>query len=221
MPLHTVEPELRGRTPRPARFTVGAQAARASLLALMFLGVGLVGWCAAQDVGDLAALRAEGRTTTAVVMGKHKTHGKTTSYYLDYGFLGNLVWVNDDEEVSSSEYDRAQMDAPLLVTFLPAHPQTHRVGVVGNARIARQRTSWTVGGLATFAVLGMLVVFTERQYRNHLYLLRDGIPVTGTVMDQHVVRGKSTTYYVRYQFPPASPGAVQTRQIAASPRLYQ
>lgn len=213
------EPELSGPVPRPARFTRGTQVARFLLLALLVAGVWLVCGLASRDLADLAALRTSGRQVTASVMGKHETHGKSTSYYLDYGFLGNWTWVSDDESVSRSEYNAASLGDPILVTYLPSHPKTHRVGQVDEARVARARTAWTWGGGVTFVVLGLILLVAEANYRNQRRLLREGIPVTSEVMDRKSVPGKSTTYYIWYRYPLPN-GGEETKKLSVSSRVY-
>ena len=166
-------------------------------------------------------LCAHGSAATAVIMGKHTTHSRTTSYFLDYGFLANWVWVNSDEEVSVAAYDRAETGDPIPVTYLPAHPQTHRVGPVNAARLYHQRAKWVLGGLVTFVVLGSLFLFTEQRYRRHRQLLRDGIPVVGRVLDRKAVRGKSITYSVRYGYTPVSAANEISGESTVTPRVYE
>ncbi len=218
-PSHGIEPELTDRTPHAARFTGGTQVGRLAVLALTAGGLWLVCWLASRDLGDLVALRAAGRPTTARVTGRHESHGKSTTYYLDYEFEGNGQQVEDDEAVSESEYDDTSIGTAIPVVYLPSDPQTHRIGAVNDARIARSRTAWGVGALVTLIVLGGILWANEATRRNHLRLLREGVPVVGVVLDRNVVQAKSTTYYVQYRFT-APPASAQVKKVSVTKRLY-
>lgn len=213
-----IEPELQGSIPRRVRYTAGTQISRLVLLLLLVGGVWLISWLGTRDLKDLTALRSHGEQIQAQVIGEHKSHGKSTTYYVDYSFMGSGELVDSDEDVSRSTYYATHPGDTLLVTYLPTHPKTHRVGVVDGARVTAQRIRWTIGTLVTLAVFGLILWAVESNRRRHRQLLAEGMPVQGIVTDHRMIQGKNTTYYVTYQFP--GPAGTLTKKITVSRSFY-
>lgn len=188
------------------------------MLALLIGVTWLVAWCGTRDIGDLTALLNHGVTTTAHVTDKHVHHGKSTSYAVDYSFTVDREEVDSQESVSSWEYDNANIGDPIRVTYLPEDPQTHRVGDVTRDRLDTQQSHWHMGTAAAAIALGLILLAAEMNYRGYRRLLEEGVPVTGTVTDQRMVRGKSATYYLLYEFP--GPLGTQTNKVTVSYRVY-
>lgn len=209
-----IEPELRGATPRRVSYTAGTQAARTLCVVLLVGVTWLVGWLGARDIGDLNALLGHGMTTTAHVTDKHEHHGKSTSYSLDYSFTVDGEEVDSNESISHYTYDYTNIGDPIDVTYLPEQPQTHRVGAVTRDRVDIQRTEWQWGDFAAAGIMGLILLAVELNYRGHRRLLETGVPVRGEVTDRSMVRGKSTTYYLYYEFP--GPLQTQTNKITVS-----
>ncbi len=227
LPETSVPDELPPEVPRPAKFTASTQVSRLFLLALLLFAVGLLWWLADRDLGNMAALKARGHTTLAHVVGKHITQGKSTSYYLDYTFDGDGIWVDGEESVGEDEYTDAQNGEPIQVTFLPSHPETYRLGAVTQARIMARQGRWLWGGLAASAVLGLLLACAEANFRQHLALLRDGSVAAGTVTDRSIkpISSSQKAFYVTYQFTAEGRFAVANRsylkKVTCTQRFYE
>ncbi len=202
-----VEPELRGQMPRRVRYTFRAQATRLFVLCLLLGGVGLITSLSVQDTGELTRLAASGIRTTGRITGKHTSGHKNTTYYLDYSYTANGRAESGEETVSSSDFRQANAGDSVLVTYLPDDPTVHRVGVVDEARVTHARTLWALGTLGAALVLGLLLVATEANFRNHRALLETGVAVMGRLTNRYVTRGnKSNSYYIQYEFDgPAGP----------------
>lgn len=212
---------------RAAKFTASTQASRLFLLLLLVFAVGLLGYLADRDLGDLSALKAHGRTTYAHVADKHITHGKSDTYYLDYTFDGDGTWVDGDKSVGRDEYEDTRPGEPIEVTFLPSRPETHRLGTVTQARIQKRQGGWLWGGLAAFAFFGLLLAGVEATFRRHLTLLRDGSVAAGTVTDRSTspISSSQKAFFVTYQFTAEGRFAVASRsyskKVTCSQRFYE
>jgi len=202
--------ELPMGVPRPARFTTSTQAARLFLLSLLVCVVGLLWHLADLDLGDMNALKARGHTTLARVVGKHITHSKSDTYYLDYTFDGDGIWVDGKESVGKDEYEDTQYGEPIQVTFLPSLPQTHRLGAMTRERIQAQQSRWLWGQFGAFVFFGLMLVAAEANFRQHLSLLRDGLAVAGTVTDRSISPSQKA-FFVTYQFAVDGRFAVESR----------
>lgn len=191
--------ELTPDVPRTARFTTSTQVSRLFLLLLLLFAVGLLGWLASRDLGNMNALKVRGHTTLAHVVGKHITQGKSTSYYLDYTFDGDGIWVDGEESVGEDEYADAQNGEPIQVTFLPSCPQTYDLGTMTQERIRARQRVWLWGEFGAFVFFGLSLVGTEVALRQHLSLLRDGSVAAGTVTDRSISPSQKA-FFVTYQF---------------------
>ncbi|MDQ2688560.1 MAG: DUF3592 domain-containing protein [Armatimonadota bacterium] len=214
-----IEPELRGQTPRRVRYDPSTQIARWILLVVFVGGLGVVIWRASLDLGDLAALRTRGATVMADVTDTYTSSGRSTTYHVEYTFTANGVNVSDDDDVRYTIYSRAKRGHPLLVTYLPSHPETHRVGTVDEARIVDQGRWWALLLLITLLLLGSWFLFHDQNYRSRLKLLKDGVPVTGEVTDRDIFTNRGDKYYnISYQFP--SPTGTRTNRTRVPQEIY-
>ncbi len=191
--------ELPPDVPRGAKFTTSTQVSRLVLLLLLVFAVGLLWRLASCDLGDLNALKIYGRTTLAHVVGKHVYQGKSKTYYLDYTFDGDGIWVDGKESVGQDEYADSRPGEAIEVTFLPSSPQTYRLGTVTQARIEAQQSRWLWGELAAFVFFSLLLIGMEATFRQHLSLLRDGSVAAGTITE-HSVSPSQKAFFVAYQF---------------------
>ena len=210
IPETSVPDELTPDVPRPAKFTTPTQAARLFLLLLLVFAVGLLWYLADRDLRDLNALKAQGRSTLAHVVGKHINEGKSKTYYLEYTFDGNGIWVDGDESVGEDEYSETQPGKAIELTFLPSCPQTYRLGMVTQARIEAQRSRWLWGESAAFVFFSLLLIGTEAIFRQHLLLLRDGSVAAGIVTDRSTGTPQRV-FDVTYQFTVDGRFAVESR----------
>lgn len=197
-----LEPELVDPGPRRVRFTWQTQACRYGLLNLAILILLFAQWRVSVNLRELGELAAQGRMIQGRVTQLRESHGKSTSYYVCYEFqpISGGDFLEDRISVSHTEYRNTSVGDPISVTFLPARPEEHRVGVVNQARIENTRSNATmgllIGGLVAAGILGGL----EYYFRSRLALLRDGIGTVGQVVDHKVIRSKSTTYKLVYRY---------------------
>lgn len=219
LPETSVPDELPPEVPRPAKFTASTQVSRLFLLALLLFAVGLLWWLADRDLGNMAVLKARGHTTLAHVVGKHITQGKSTSYYLDYTFDGDGIWVDGEESVGEDEYTDAQNGEPIQVTFLPSRPQTYDLGTMTQERIQARQSVWLWGEFGAFVFFGLLLIGTEVTFQRHLSLLRDGSVATGTVTDLRSPGAPQGLFHVAYQF--KADGTLYSERVLCPQRFHE
>lgn len=210
LPDTSVPDELPPEVPRPAKFTASTQVSRLFLLALLLFAVGILWWLADRDLGNMAALKARGQTAMAHVVGKHITQGKSTSYYLDYTFDGDGIWVDGKESVGRDEYEDNRPGEAIQVTFLPSRPDTYLLGAVTQARIEARQGRWLWGEFGAFVFFSLLLIGAEATFRQHLSLLRDGSVAVGTITDRSISPSQNG-FFVTYQFTVDGRFAVESR----------
>ena len=128
------------------------------VLLLVLAGVvGVLMWMAHRDQVDLAALLAHGATTEATVTGKHTASGRSTTYYVDYAFTAEGVTVKSSDDVEYSLYRQANVGGPLLVTYLPGHPETHRSDAVDATLVANDRGAWILALVLALVIGGITI----------------------------------------------------------------
>jgi hypothetical protein len=172
-------------------------------IVLTNLAVGATLLCiflATLDLNGLAALKARGATAVATVTDLEERRGKSTTYRVDYVFSVPGRVINGRDKIERGEYMASRIGDTRTVTYLPGDPDTFRLGAVNDERIAAQRNRWTGGLVGIAALLGGICALVEADYRKHLRLLREGIPVVARVTDGQVVRGNTPAYYLSYRF---------------------
>ncbi len=204
--------------PRSARFTTAAQVSRLFLLLFVAAVAVLLGWLQNRDLSRLKALKVQGHTTLARVVGKHTSVGKSTSYYLEYTFDGDGIWVNGAENVGEDEYTDAQPNETIQVTFLPSYPQIYELGTMTEERIEARQDVWLWGEFAASAFLGLLLFGTEATRRRHLSLLCGGSVASGIVTD-HSTGPSQGVFHVTYQF--TADGRLYSEKVSSTQRFHQ
>jgi hypothetical protein len=125
---------------RPAAFGGRVQALRAVLggVALAIGGVGLV--MTARNLNELAELRGSGRLTTAQVFNKEPEVqlGNAATGLVYYSFRINGRVVTGRFRAPRADYPLLRTGRHLTVTYLPADPGIHRLGVVDGGRVLRE-----------------------------------------------------------------------------------
>jgi len=204
--------------PRAARFTTSTQVSRLSLLLFIACVACLLGWSHDRDLGRMNALKAQGRAALAHVVGKHTFVGKSTSYYLEYTFDGDGIWVNGDESVGEDEYNDTRPGEVIPVTFLPSYPQIYEIGTMTEERIQARQGVWLWGEGAAFAFFSLWVLGMESTFRRHLSLLRNGTVTLGVVTNRST-RPPQGPPQVTYQF--VADGKTYSEKISTSFRFYE
>lgn len=133
------------------------KAARPFVLLVLAGVVGVMMWLAHRDQADLGALLAHGATTEAAVTGRHTESGRSMTYYVDYTFTAGGRTVKSSDDVAYSLYRQARVGGPLLVTYLPEHPDTHRAGAVDATVVADDRGAWVLALLLTLVIGGIMI----------------------------------------------------------------
>ena len=193
------DPELEP-PPRKARLTTAAQVSRFVAVAVWLAATLGVFMLALRDMGQLKQLIAGGRQTQATVMGKYTGDFGSYSCYVWYEFPFGRYRFPDSIPVSLDEYEATRIPSPLTVTFLPADPTIHRVGVVDQVRMNQELSQWewAIGLTSTF--FAMYWAFVERRYRWRIFLLRHGIAVPATVTSTEARRISKSSYWVLYTY---------------------
>lgn len=194
------DPEMLGQTPRRAGFTSSAIALRRFLLLLLITGPMIYVFYATQDMRQIQALRYHGLAVQATVTSKHISHGKSDSYYLDYEYVQGSTMISDDDNVGESVYEQTNVGDPLTITYLPSDTSVYCAGVVTDDRVSGRETNWVLWGIILVALLAAIFFGVVNAQKNQLFLLTYGSPATAMVTDRRVIKGKTVTYRLMYQF---------------------
>ena len=204
--------------PRAARFATSTQISRLSLLLFMVFVACLLGWLHDRDLGRMNALKAQGRTALAHVVGKHTSQGKSTSYYLEYDFKANGVWQYGERNVSEDEYAESRLGEAVLVTYLPSQPETFVFGAMTRARIRARQGVWLWGEGAAFAFFSVWLFGMVSTFRRHLSLLRDGTVAAGIITERSPGPTQGM-FHVTYQF--VADGKRYSERISSTQPFYE
>lgn len=196
----TIEPELRGPTPRPLRFRTGTQLARVFLV-LLCLGIPLLLGALLDGARQQAEqLARQGRIVQARVTSRHAS-GRSDGYSLNYEFPLDGRTETGSQSVSEAVYDRTSAGDPLTITYLPAHPGVQRLGKVDAANVKEERmTEGLILGML-LPVFGGLAGYLEWYFRRQLSLLRNGVAVRADLVEwSEPGPGRYPLYYITYEY---------------------
>ncbi len=119
-------------------------------LALMLAIGGVLLAVGIADLRETQRLRADGEFARAKVTGRHKSGGKSRSYYLDVEFQsrgGQLVALT--ESVSRGRYERTKPGDTVPLHYLLSDPSVMKIGAK-----PQPDTSWFIMSLGAFIVTG-------------------------------------------------------------------
>lgn len=204
--------------PRAARFTARTHASRRLLLLFIVSVACLLGWSHDRDLERMNALKAQGRSALAHVVGKHMSGGKSTSYHLEYDFKASGVWQYGERSVTEDEYAGSGRGEAALVTYLPLHPETFVFGAMTQGRIQQRQDLWLWGEGGAFALFSLWVFGMESTFRRHLSLLRNGMVALGAVTERST-RPPQGPPQVTYQF--MADGRSYSEKISTDFRFYE
>src|SRR5262249_48710454 len=140
----------------------------------------VIGWLASRDMSDLHALQSHGVEAHAIITGKRRSGGRSTSYYLAYTMRTPNGFVDDEDQVKATLYEERHKGDVLLLTVLPEHPETHRLGRVDDFRVQDRGIAWTFGILGDIGIFGIVITGMLYDYRRELHLVQRGIPTPST-----------------------------------------
>ena len=196
------EPELQ-MSVRQASWTFKTQGKRLLLLSLLLAVLLIGGYGGYHDSSDLYALSQHGKEVTAQVTDSHVYHGKSTTYTLMYRFQGGGEEISGSSEVSRALYESATGGTPVLtVTYLPSNPSIHRLDHVDVPRFLKRTAFWILGVSGITAILMLIVVAAERDYRRQMRLAVSGVPTMARITECKPPEKSSKTgdYILVYEF---------------------
>lgn len=215
---YVLEPELQSWLARPARLKAEARLTLRILVCVTLALAGFIGALAYHDLGELFALRAQGRVEQAFITNRKKVSGKAYSYYVTYALEMQGVSIEDEAQVSESDYNQKHIGDTVFLTFLPQSPQVHRLGRVTDERVRDSVVNWTLGMVACVGLLGAGTTVTAFEYSRELRLVREGVPAQAVISKCIAPQPntKYTDYKVTYRFTPPSGEQVQTCSVVGS-----
>jgi len=221
-------PELQRRPPRAIRRKSGAFGGcglvfgRLFILPHMIIGLGLL-----FTVPLTIAEMFFGQVTQGQIIKKWTTSGKKTNYHIKYEYDVNGVHRSGERSCSQSEYDAI---ADPSRTQPPPSIEIRGLNIAGryfHEAMLPDESRWGKIGFFMFFALfwnGVLSVFVYilwiapwREKR----LYRWGTPVPGRIYGKHTRSGKSTSYYLDYEFIQPQLGMLRKRQSVPSERYYK
>lgn len=215
--IDTIEPELLRPTPRPIRRRVGkgceTGCLRLFILPHMCAGVFFIIMALHNSLVLIA-----GQTVQARVLEHTTSHGKSTTYRIRSAYVWDGREYENQASVSSSQYYSLSDGDTVAIKLLPIVP---RHGVL----VAPGASYFTLFGLPWLMAVfwnGVLSLFVYAAYIVpiiHKRIVSRGVPTRGRIIDKRTVSGKSTSYYVKYEFEPGTSltgdSAWETRVSAA------
>jgi hypothetical protein len=196
--------ELERRPPRPVHRRAGALGCGViggRFFALVFIVVGLV---LLGRIPIVIAVVTHGESHVGTVEKTWSSRGRrSTSYHVRYWYEAGGQVRSDSRSVSHSQYDR-------LSSSLPALPLDVRAKEIGgtyfNEMYLPGESLWGPVWVAVLvAVVGNGVAWLISYFAfivplQHKKLCREGKAIVGHITRMHSSSGKTTTYYLDYEF---------------------
>jgi hypothetical protein len=189
---------------RSASFRGRTQAVRAMAWGIVCVfGVLSLGMTA-RNLGELLALRRSGRLTEAQVFNKEPEVqlGNATTGLVYYSFRIQRRSVTGRFRAQRADYPLLRTGRHLTVTYLPADPGIHRLGLVDTGRVLREGAATLLLLLCGGVYIVAPAIVLERAWRRELRLARCGVETEGAIVGcrPHYRSGKPVAYDVRYEF---------------------
>ena len=217
--------ELERRPPRSVRRragTLGCGLIFGRFFVLIFLGAGLFMLARIPIVYEVVT---HGESHPGTVTKTWTSRGRrSTSYYVAYSYEAGGQVRTDSRSVSSSQYDRLTASPtvmPLEVRakeilgtyydqmFLPGESLMKPVWVAALVAVI-------INGVA--CLIGYLIWIIPMQHKG---LCRSGKPIIGHITRMHSSSGKTTTYYLDYEFDHPGLGVRTATMTVTSDRWHQ
>src|SRR5215212_3866639 len=217
--------ELERRPPRPVRRragTLGCGIIGGRLAVLLFFGAGLVLLARIPIVYEVVT---HGESHPGSVTKTWTSRGRrSTTYHVGYSYEAGGQLRTDSRSVSHSQYDQLAASPPNLPLdvrvkeiwgthydqmFLPGES---RMGPVWMAALV----AVIINGVG--CLIGYFIWLVPAQHKR---LCREGKPIVGHVTRMHSSSGKTTTYYLDYEFDHPGLGVRTATMTVTSDRWHQ
>jgi hypothetical protein len=220
--------ELEGRRPRRVRRKAGSLGCGIVFGRLFILPHTLIGLFLLFMVPVTIAMMFFGQVHEGRVVTKWMTSGKKKiNYHIRYSYDAGGEHRSGERSCSKSEYDAIAEPAPSRP---PQSIEIRSVGLMGHhfhEAILPGESQWgKIGGTAAIALfwngfLSIFVYFLWIAPWQEKRLCRWGTPVPGRIFGKHTRSGKSTSYYLDYEFIQPQIGICRKKQSVTSERYYQ
>ena len=217
--------ELEKRPPRPVRRragTLGCGIIFGRIFVLIFLGAGLVMLARIPIVYDVVT---HGESHPGTVIKTWTSRGRrSTTYHVAYSYEAGGQARTDSRSVSHSQYDQLSASPPKLPLDVRAKEVwgTHydQMFLPGESLTGPVWTAVLVAVLMNgfAALIGYFIWFVPMQHKR---LCRDGKPIVGRITRMHSSSGKTTTYYLDYEFDQPGLGVRTATMTVTSERWHQ
>ncbi len=203
---YRIEPELKGTVPRVTVTSKYLKSVRMMMLAFALLTIGLI-VSLGTEWYHKRLLLDHGVLTQGEVKSRNIYTGKSTLYHIDYQFTVQETGWSGEQNLSYDAYQQATQS--VEVVYLPSDPAIHQVGRVTSEQV--QESALNMVGLPL--VWGGMVAFCsfifDRTSRNPIWLVRNGTPVTATLVKVEKITSFGHVLKVTYNFnPPVQPADV-------------
>jgi hypothetical protein len=190
-------------TLREARFRVETQIIRAVLALILLVSVCSGLWWLQRGLYELAVLRRSGRICEAQIINKEPTSelGRATTGMVYYSFRVRGTPVIGRFRAPRAEFPLLRIGRRLNITYLPAAPRIHRLGIVDNQRVAQDGVADLLLLICSLAYVVGPIIAIERMLRRELHLARYGVIVSGTITGSRPIHraGRQVGHNIRYQ----------------------
>jgi hypothetical protein len=217
--------ELERRPPRPVRRragTLGCGVIGGRFLALVFIGAGffLVG-----RIPIVIAVVTHGESHVGTVEKTWSSRGRrSTSYHVRYWYEAGGQVRSDSRTISRAEFDQLSMNPPTLPLDVRA------LAIQGTYFDQMYLPGESLWGPVWIAVLVAVLMngfacligyFIWIVPMQHKRLCREGKPILGRITRMHSTHGKTTTYYLDYEFDHPSVGVRVASMSVPRERWHQ
>ena len=189
-----------GPPPRRVKWT-GGKKLRIVVYALIAAVAGMIIGISYSRYTIARQLYQHGKVTSASIITKHYTQGKTRTYFFDLFYLDGLKSYSPDLEVSALDYDHYTQGNEVTVTFLPSDHDKITLGTVTAASVQSSFQGLAITVIVTLLVGGWLLGMLERSLWREYRLLESGLIFDAVVESAEPYTVKGTAYLrVRYRF---------------------
>lgn len=217
--------ELERRPPRPVRRrggTLGCGVIGGRFFALVFIFVGLV---LLGRIPIVIAVVTHGESHPGTVEKTWSSRGRrSTSYHVAYWYEAGGQVRSDSRTVSHTQYDRLSGSPSAL----PLDVRAMEIGgtYFDQMYLPGESLWWPVWVAVLVAGIGNGVAWLISYFAfivplQHKKLCREGKPIPGRISKMHSSTGKTTTYYLDYDFDHPGLGMRTATMTVTSARWHQ
>jgi len=189
-----------GPPPRRVKWT-GGKKLRIVVYALIAAVAGMIIGISYSRYTIARQLYQHGKVTSASIITKHYTQGKTRTYFFDLFYLDGLKSYSPDLEVSALDYDHYTQGNEVTVTFLPSDHDKIALGKVTAGSVQSSFHGLIVTVVVALLVGGWLLGMLERSLWREYRLVENGLIFDAVVESVEPYTVKGTAYLrVRYRF---------------------